>query len=316
MALGNLAQRFLVAVVAVPILLVILAYNRHEPTWGLIFVASLIAMHEFFAMTLPKEDRTAAIIMGAIACIAFYWLDARTAVQLMAGEGTGWTSYSPLSNAPLSEPSVGMKVLIAAIESRAALVLVLVVIVPSLYYLFRFRDIPSVAGRITATITGIVYAGFLTTMIAMVKRLTVSSDTLAFSNAVPVVIVLVVAWLADTGGYFAGRFLGNAKLYEAVSPKKTWAGAWGGIAGAVLGVAVIKLLYPEMLSWVDVFAIAIPGCILGQLGDLSESLLKRSTGVKDSGALLPGHGGILDRIDAVLFIAPYVYGYLIVKAAL
>ena len=98
---------------------------------------------------------------------------------------------------------------------------------PGLYYLFRFRDIPSVAGRYAATVTGIVYAGFLTTFLAMLKRIdpgTQVGDT--------VVIVLLVAWLADTGGYFAGRFLGKAKLYEAVSPKKTWAGAWGGIAGS------------------------------------------------------------------------------------
>jgi phosphatidate cytidylyltransferase len=101
-----------------------------------------------------------------------------------------------------------------------------------------------------------------------------------------------------------------------VSPKKTWAGAWGGLAGSVVGVAALKLISAHFLSWVDVALIAIPGGILGQLGDLTESLIKRSVGVKDSGGLLPGHGGILDRIDAVLFIAPYVYGYLVVRAAL
>jgi phosphatidate cytidylyltransferase len=305
-ALGNLAQRFLVAVVAVPILLVLLSYHRHEPTWALIFVASLIAMHEFFAMTLPKEDRAAALVMGALACIAFYWLDEQTLLQLHVAPEVG-------GDQPLLA-----RLLLGAVASSSALVLMFVVVVPSLYYLFRFRDIPSVANRMTATITGIVYAGFLTTFLAMLKRLPSGPDpdTLAFRNAVPVVIVLVVAWLADTGGYFAGRFLGNAKLYPAVSPKKTWAGAWGGIAGSVLGVLVIKLFYPHYLSWFDVFAIAIPGGMLGQMGDLSESLIKRSVGVKDSGALLPGHGGILDRIDAVLFIAPYVYCYLILKQAL
>jgi phosphatidate cytidylyltransferase len=312
-ALGNLAQRFLVAVVAVPILLVLLSYHRHEPTWALIFVASLIAMHEFFAMTLPKEDRAAALVMGAIACIAFYWLDEQTLFQLRSGVDLRGMIWVDSGNDPWH-----FKLLAGAVASSAAIVLMLVVVVPSLYYLFRFRDIPSVANRMTATIMGIVYAGFLTTFLAMLKRLPSGPDpdTLAFRNAVPVVIVLVVAWLADTGGYFAGRFLGNAKLYPAVSPKKTWAGAWGGIAGSVLGVLVIKLFYPQYLTWFDVFAIAIPGGMLGQMGDLSESLIKRSVGVKDSGALLPGHGGILDRIDAVLFIAPYVYGYLILKQAL
>jgi phosphatidate cytidylyltransferase len=294
LALGNLAQRFLVAVVAVPILLVLLSYQRHEPTWVLIFAASLIAMYEFFAMTLPAEDRKPALVLGAIACAAFYWLDAASIAQ------------------------IDHKVFEAAVSAKSGLVLILVVIVPALYFLFRFRDIPSVAARITATITGIVYAGFLTTILAMLKRMPLvgSTDTLAFGHAVPVVLVLVVAWLADTGGYFAGRFLGNAKLYPAVSPKKTWAGAWGGLAGSVLGVTVIKLFYPEHLSWLDVVLIAIPGGILGQMGDLAESLIKRSVGVKDSGALLPGHGGILDRIDAVVFIAPYVYAYLTIKQAL
>jgi phosphatidate cytidylyltransferase len=286
LALGNLAQRFLVAVVAVPILLVILHYHRPEPTWGLIFVASLLAMREFFGMTLPAEDRRAALVLGAIATAAFYWLDP---VAL----GTTWSS-APAALVRLS------------IEG-GALAGAFVVVGAGLYYLFRFRDIPSVAGRYASTITGIVYCGFLATYLSKLKLVDPNhgGDT--------VLIVLLVAWLADTGGYFAGRFLGKSKLYEAVSPKKTWAGAYGGIAGSIVGVLVLKLFFATWLTWVDVFALAIPGGILGQLGDLAESLIKRSVGVKDSGALLPGHGGILDRIDAVLFIAPYVYGYLLVS---
>ena len=282
MALGNLAQRFLVAVVAVPILLVILHYHRPEPTWALIFVASLLAMREFFAMTLPKEDRVPALVLGAIACAAFYWLD--------------------ILALPHGAPKIFERLSIEGNAIAAAFA----VVAPALYYLFRFRDIPSVAGRFGATVSGIVYAGFLTTYLAKLKLLDPheGGDT--------VLIVLLVAWLADTGGYFAGRFLGKSKLYEAVSPKKTWAGAWGGIAGSILGVAGLKLLFADWLTWLDVFAIAIPGGILGQMGDLAESLIKRSVGVKDSGSLLPGHGGLLDRIDAVLFIAPYTYAYLVI----
>jgi phosphatidate cytidylyltransferase len=285
LALGNLAQRFLVAVVAVPILLLILHYHRPEPTWALIFVASLLAMRELFGMLLPPADRGPALVMGALACLAFYWLDP---IALMR--------YHDLPHA-LDRVSLEGPAIAAAFA----------VVVPALYFLFRFRDIPSVAGRITGTITGIVYAGFLTTYLAKLKLIDPhqAGDT--------VVLVLVVAWLADTGGYFAGRFLGKAKLYEAVSPKKTWAGAIGGLAGSLVGVIVLKLAFATYLTWIDVVMIAIPGGILGQMGDLAESLIKRSVGVKDSGALLPGHGGILDRIDAVLFIAPYVYTYLIAR---
>jgi len=288
LALGNLAQRFLVAVVAVPILLFLLHYDRPEPTWAVIFIASLLAMHEFFAMTLPKEDRRAALVMGGLASAAFYWLD-------------------PLALAALPRDATVTKIAMFASVNGGTVALILAVVVPGLYYLFAFREIPTVANRFAATVAGIVYAGFLTTYLAKLKLIDPHhvGDT--------VVIVLLVAWVADTGGYFAGRFLGKAKLYEAVSPKKTWAGAYGGLAGSVLGVAGLKLLFADWLSWMDVFLIAIPGGILGQMGDLAESLIKRAVGVKDSGALLPGHGGILDRIDAVLFIAPYVYTYLTLK---
>jgi phosphatidate cytidylyltransferase len=288
-ALGNLAQRFLVALVAIPILLVVLYYHRPEPTWAVIFGASLIAMYELFAMLLPAEDRRAALVLGGLSVAAFYWLDP--------------TAMSPYGG---SLP----RVVVGAVSAGSTIALLLVVVGTGLYYLFRFRDLPSVAGRYAGTVTGIVYAGFLTTYLAKLKLVD------PYRGGDTVLIVLIVAWLADTGGYFAGRFLGNAKLYEAVSPKKTWAGAWGGLAGSVVGVAALKLISAHFLSWVDVVLIAIPGGILGQLGDLTESLIKRSVGVKDSGGLLPGHGGILDRIDAVLFIAPYVYGYLVVRGAL
>ncbi len=288
MALGNLAQRFLVALVAIPILLVLLYYHRPEPTWAVIFAASLIAMDEMFAMLLPPQDRRAALVLGGLAVAAFYWLD-------------------PIALAPYggSLPRV-----MVALSAGSTIPLLLTVVAPGLYYLFRFREILSVAGRYAATVTGILYAGYLTTFLAKLKLVDPGhgGDT--------VLIVLIVAWLADTGGYFAGRFLGNARLYEAVSPKKTWAGAWGGLAGSLVGVIALKLISAHFLTWLDVVLIAIPGGILGQLGDLTESLIKRSVGVKDSGALLPGHGGLLDRIDAVLFIAPYVYGYLVIRSAL
>jgi phosphatidate cytidylyltransferase len=286
-ALGNLAQRALVAVIAVPILLVVLYYHRPEPAFVLVLGAGVLAMREFFGMTLPAEDREPALIMGIIACSGFYWLHPTTIALYTDGK------------------LLGLAIHLAELPAIA-----LAVVVPGLYYLFRFREIPTVAARLTATVTGIVYAGFLTMCLALLKNIDPND------GGDSVLLVLIVAWISDTGGYFAGRFLGKTKLYEAVSPKKTWAGAWGGLAGAFVGVAVLKLVSAHYLTWLDVALIAIPGGILGQMGDLAESLIKRAVGVKDSGALLPGHGGILDRIDAVLFIAPYVYGYLAVRAYL
>ena len=284
MALGNLAQRFLVAVVAAPILILILYVDRPEPTFAAIFVAALLAMREYFAMTLPAEDRGAALVLGGIAVLAFYWLQPTTMLLYTPGKWAGFAA------------SAGMPV-----------ALFCAVVVPGLFYLFKFRDMTTVAVRFAATVTGIVYAGFLTMFLALLRN--VGGGDL-------VLLVLLVAWVADTGAYFAGRFLGKAKLYEAVSPKKTWAGAWGGLVGSIAGAALLKVIHFHELAWIDVFLIAIPGGMLGQMGDLAESMIKRSTGVKDSGSLLPGHGGILDRIDAVLFIAPYVYVYVQVRGAL
>jgi phosphatidate cytidylyltransferase len=128
-----------------------------------------------------------------------------------------------------------------------------------------------------------------------------------------VLLLLMLAWFADTGGYFFGRFLGKTKLYEAVSPKKTRAGLFGAVVGATLGAMLASLWYLPPLPLADAVMLGIVGGLLGQAGDLTESLLKRSTGVKDSGGLLPGHGGILDRIDAVLVLTPLVYLYTLVR---
>lgn len=126
-----------------------------------------------------------------------------------------------------------------------------------------------------------------------------------------VVITLGLAWLGDTGGYFAGRAFGKHKLYEAVSPKKTVEGAVGGIASTVLGILLLGHLLLPKVPWLHLTVLAVMGAVAGILGDLGESLLKRSVGVKDSGGIVPGHGGILDRIDAVLITAPMTLCYLL-----
>ena len=119
--------------------------------------------------------------------------------------------------------------------------------------------------------------------------------------------VLMSVWAADSFAYIAGRLVGKTPLFERVSPKKTWEGAAGGLIGAAAFVAVFKLLVlDDVLGWNDVAVIAFAAGVLGPIGALTESLFKRSGGVKDSATWLPGHGGLLDRIDATLVAVPIV----------
>jgi phosphatidate cytidylyltransferase len=122
--------------------------------------------------------------------------------------------------------------------------------------------------------------------------------------------VLVSVWGADTFAYAAGRLFGRHPLFARVSPKKTWEGAAGGLVGAFAVLAAFKLLALDVLGWADVAALALVAGVAGPLGDLAESLFKRAAGVKDSGRLFPGHGGMLDRIDALSVVVALATLYL------
>ncbi|MFO0597314.1 MAG: phosphatidate cytidylyltransferase [Myxococcaceae bacterium] len=124
-----------------------------------------------------------------------------------------------------------------------------------------------------------------------------------------VVSALVITWGNDTMAYFAGRFLGKRKLYPEVSPNKTWEGFFGGFVGAIGFLFIQRAFFFSTLTVVDCFVLGVAGSILGPAGDLCESMLKRAYGVKDSGKIIPGHGGMLDRIDALIFNAPMVLLY-------
>ncbi len=120
----------------------------------------------------------------------------------------------------------------------------------------------------------------------------------------------VILWSHDTFAYLTGLLIGRHKLYERISPKKTWEGSMGGLIFALAASFIISLFFDELSLWQWIAAGFIIS-VTGTLGDLSESLLKRRFNVKDSGTVFPGHGGVLDRFDAVLFSAPALLCYLI-----
>jgi phosphatidate cytidylyltransferase len=134
-----------------------------------------------------------------------------------------------------------------------------------------------------------------------------------FNYHLPLAFMLML-WASDTGAYLFGRKLGKTKLFERHSPKKTWEGFGGGILVSVLVAVIVSFLFKEVSLpvWAGMAVLIVS---FGTLGDLVESMLKRSLNVKDSGTLLPGHGGLLDRFDGLLIAAPivYVYLYLLLK---
>ncbi|MFC1555694.1 phosphatidate cytidylyltransferase [candidate division KSB1 bacterium] len=124
-----------------------------------------------------------------------------------------------------------------------------------------------------------------------------------------VAVIFLGIWFLDTLAYFGGKIFGRHKLVPRISPKKTVEGSIAGIIGCLIAVfAARAVFYPEM-NWDNALALAIIIGVTGQIGDMIESFFKRKTGIKDSSSILPGHGGILDRFDSLIFIAPFAYLY-------
>jgi len=174
-----------------------------------------------------------------------------------------------------------------------------VVIVPMLYPLFRYGEYSVIDAMITAY--GILYVGLLFSFLLLLRNLP--------GGIWCVALALVITWACDITAYFIGINFGKRKLCPQISPNKTVAGAWGGLAGSIAGLAAVSLVSP--LPVPHLLALGSLGALAAEVGDLVESAIKRYTGVKDSGRLLPGHGGVLDRCDSLLFVAPAVYYYLL-----
>lgn len=122
--------------------------------------------------------------------------------------------------------------------------------------------------------------------------------------------LVLVIWAFDTASYFAGRFFGKHPFFPAISPKKTMEGFWGGMAGVLILGTVIAIV--TGYSFLQIMIVSVLAGFAGQAGDLSESVIKRDVGIKDSSHIIPGHGGVLDRFDSIYFAAPVVYLYLLI----
>jgi len=179
--------------------------------------------------------------------------------------------------------------------------LVLPFILVAVVYLVRVQVMQTVSRDLSMSLLGILYIPVLLSHAVLLRMLPDGRHW--------VFLVLFIVMASDTLAYFVGMKCGRHRLYEAVSPKKSIEGSVGGLVGGVLGATIFKALFFHDLSGLDVILLGTAVGVFSQVGDLVESLMKRSFGVKDSGVLIPGHGGVLDRLDSLLFAFPLTYYY-------
>lgn len=164
------------------------------------------------------------------------------------------------------------------------------------------------------TLFGIIYPALLLSFLIDL-RLTRGPEVGSWEAFLLTITVFILVWATDIMAYVVGKSIGKHPLAPLISPKKTWEGSIGGAVGAVIVAALLKLFLLTFLAWPHIIVMALLCGVFSQLGDLTESRMKRSVAVKDSGNLLPGHGGFLDRFDAMILAAPAVYLYLKYVAA-
>ena len=262
MSKSNLSTRLITAFTAGPLVLLLVFLG---PAWAwflFLMLAAALGASELFGMTHP-QDRVAqaACTLLTLGVMVVLWF------------------YNH------------------GLDGRALVSLLLLLPLAGLALtLFRLHDVKTAALRGAAATFGPLYLGGGLTALAMIRR---DAGAEGCDGAGFVLLTMFLAWLSDTGGYFAGKRFGKRKLYPAVSPNKTVEGALGGLAGAATGALITHFWVVPSLPILNALALAMVAGALGQVGDLAESMIKRSVGVKDSGGIIPGHGGILDRADAL-----------------
>jgi phosphatidate cytidylyltransferase len=185
--------------------------------------------------------------------------------------------------------------------AASGLVMTLVFLVGLVLELRRGRPAGSVL-NLGATVLGVFYVGWLGGHLGLLRRLPDGGRLVLFT--------IFITWAGDSGAYFIGRWIGRRPLFAAISPKKTVEGSFGGLLASILAGVIGGIWLVPTLGMRDSILLGAIAGVVGPIGDLVESLLKRDSGVKDAGEMIPGHGGVLDRFDSLFFVAPVVYYYL------
>jgi len=309
--LSNLTLRILVAAVAIPLILLLSMMGGYL-FFLCVAVISCIALFEFYGLAKAKGTNP-NVVVGLVfgVCINAVFIFDRMKYPVLAA----------FDRAGMAMPLPTM---------AQVLLVMMLVFVPLILMVELFRNKDSALLNVGMTILGVCYVslflgsliglrelfvpgGFPVTRYFDVIGVNVPSGVFATIDrwgGLTLATLFASIWLCDSAAYFAGLGFGRHKLFERVSPNKTWEGAIAGFVAAVASFMIAKVL---VLGYMTMTTAVTCGCIVGvfgQIGDMVESLLKRDAGVKDSSALIPGHGGMLDRFDSLIFVSPLIYLYL------
>jgi len=305
---GGLPTRIAVAAVAIPSIIWITMEGGYL-FFAFVALLSGLSLHEFYKLAEKKGAfplKTAGILAGFVVNGAFVY--ERLQVDIFSyfeGRGIQLSMFSQLQ--------------------FLLVVLLLFILIALLIELFRQKGSPTL--NLGTTVLGVVFISlFYGTLISTRELFPYGFPVHKFFptsfadqgqlhaitrwGGYTVVSILATIWVCDTAAYFVGLSIGRHRLFERVSPKKSWEGAIAGFVFAILTMIAARALVLDYLSLTNALVLGAVVGIFGQLGDLVESRFKRDAGVKDSSSIIPGHGGVLDRFDSLVFVAPIVYLYI------
>jgi phosphatidate cytidylyltransferase len=261
----------------------------HAKRW----ITALVAIPLLVLLIAGADSRLFAAVVGAVALLT---LHEYVAIAFPGPEKTAfrfllWIGYAAI-----------WPLMWAAQQGAHAVVLALVslnAMVAGGSALPRFKSDASIAAAVARQVLGVVYIPLPLALLVLMRG--------AADGVIWLFWLLAIVFAGDTAAFYTGTYKGRRKLCPSISPKKTVEGALGGLGANLLVGCLLKALFLPLLPWGASLIFILVAGLAGQCGDLFASVLKRSAGVKDSGRILPGHGGMLDRIDALLFAAPVAY---------
>ncbi|NPA71899.1 MAG: phosphatidate cytidylyltransferase [Gammaproteobacteria bacterium] len=259
-----------------------------------------------------KQRIITAVILAVLASLALFEASNQSWQWIVLGVGFiaawEWAGFAQIEALWKKALYAGVTTLIGfyAVETLSDQNILMLTVLEALLLLSVVSRYQRTQGKVgTRSVGYVMLAGILSVVLFTTAFIHFRAE---FSPQV-VLMSLVVIWAIDTGAYFSGRKFGKTKLAVHVSPGKTWEGVWGGAALAfIISLIGLFLVQPELLfsEWIFALGLALVA-LFSVLGDLFESVLKRQAGLKDSGKILPGHGGVLDRIDSLLIAVPMLY---------